>query len=76
MTIIVNGSSPVKEITFGQATKFSLDNYYEILKQKAGQLAAGELLQLKVIADTIDLSADETILASKEGILGFHILTC
>lgn len=71
MTIIVNGSSPVKEITFGQATKFSLDNYYEILKEKAGQLAAGELLQLKVVADTIDLTSDENILASKGGYTWF-----
>lgn len=71
MTILINSSSPIKEITFGQAMKFSLDNYYEILKMKAGQLAAGELLQLKVIADTIDLTADDKIPASQGGYAWF-----
>lgn len=69
MTIVVKAASPIQEITFGQAMKLSLDNYYDILKQKAGQLGAQEFLQLKVVADTIDLSTEE--IASKGGYVWF-----
>lgn len=69
MTIIIRRDSPVKDITFGEAMEVSLNNYYDVLKAKAGQLGAGQFLQLKVIADTIDISREE--LSSKGGYVWF-----
>lgn len=69
MTILIKVSSPIKDITFGQGMLVSLDHYYDILKQKAGQLGAQEFLQLKVIADTIDLSSED--LTSNGGYVWF-----
>ncbi len=48
--------SPVKEVTFGQALKLSLDNYYDVLKTQVGGLGTEEYLQLKLVADPVDLS--------------------
>lgn len=52
-------SSPVRDVTFGSAMKISLDHYYDLLKQQAGGLQAEEFLQLKLAADTLDLSDDK-----------------
>lgn len=49
-------SSPVKDVTFGTALKISLDNYYDLLKTQVGGLATEEYLQLKLVADIVDLS--------------------
>lgn len=49
-------SSPIRDITFGEALKVSLDNYYDLLKAQVGSLKADEFLQLKLVADTIDIS--------------------
>lgn len=49
-------SSPLKEIPFGEALKISLDNYYDLLKAQVGGLGAEEYLQLKLVADTVDIS--------------------
>lgn len=49
--------SPIKDVTFGQALKISLDNYYDILKAQVGGLATNEYLQLKAVADPIDISS-------------------
>src|SRR4051812_21079287 len=48
--------SPIKEIPFGDALKISLDNYYDLLKTQIGGLNADEFLQLKLVADSLDLS--------------------
>lgn len=55
--------SPVKEISFGDALKISLDNYYDLPKTNIGGLATEEYIQLKQAADIVDLSPNE--LASK-----------
>ncbi|KIO50268.1 hypothetical protein [Nitrosospira sp. NpAV] len=49
--------SPVKDITFGDATQLTLDNYYDVLKLHVGTLQKEEYLQLKVAADTLDISS-------------------
>ncbi|MFM0687315.1 hypothetical protein PQQ77_15145 [Paraburkholderia strydomiana] len=51
--------SPVQDITFGTALKITLDNYYDLLKTQVGGLKTDEFLQLKLVADTIDLSLDK-----------------
>lgn len=51
--------SPVKPVDFGTALKFSLDNYYDLLKTQVGGLKADEFLQLKLVADTIDISPEK-----------------
>ncbi|WP_332819949.1 hypothetical protein [Sphingopyxis sp.] len=48
--------SPIQDVSFGTALKISLDNYYDLLKAQVGGLATEEYLQLKLVADTIDLS--------------------
>lgn len=48
--------SPVKEVRFGSALNLSLDHYYDLLKGKIGKLESDEFLQLKLVADSIDLS--------------------
>lgn len=52
-------ASPVQDVTFGQALKFSLDNYYDLLKTQVGGLEVDEFLQLKLVADSLDLSQDK-----------------
>ncbi|MGV1957776.1 hypothetical protein ACQZ5G_14825 [Agrobacterium sp. 22-214-1] len=49
-------ASPVREVDFGTALKISLDNYYDLLKTTIGGLGAQEFLQLKLVADTVDIS--------------------
>src|SRR3974377_1168414 len=49
-------SSPVQDVTFGQALSISLNNYYDLLKGQVGTLAADEYIQLKLVADAIDIS--------------------
>jgi hypothetical protein len=49
-------NSPVQPVTFGDAMQISLNNYYDILKANAGSLGANELLQLKLVADIIDIT--------------------
>ena len=56
--------SPIKEVPFGEALKLSLDNYYDLLKEKVGSLAAEEYIQLKLVADVLDLSDEK---AASEG---------
>lgn len=60
----VNSTSPVVDVTFGQALKISLDNYYDLLKASVGGLKANEYLQLKLVADPVDISDDD---AAKKG---------
>jgi hypothetical protein len=48
--------SPVKDVQFGEALKISLNNYYDLLKTQVGGLVAEEVIQLKLVADTIDIS--------------------
>jgi hypothetical protein len=49
-------TSPIQEVKFGTALKISLDNYYDLLKEQIGKLNAEEYLQLKLVADSIDIS--------------------
>jgi len=51
-----NFNDPVSDITFGQGMQISLNNYYDILKAQAGGLGVGEFLQLKLVADSVDIS--------------------
>lgn len=62
-------SSPVRDISFGQALNLSLDSYYDLLKGQVASLQADEFLQLKLVADMIDLSVDEK--ASKGGYIWY-----
>lgn len=52
-------SSPVQEVKFGTALKISLDNYYDLLKTQVGGLNTDEYLQLKLVADSIDITNRE-----------------
>lgn len=61
--------SPVQDVTFGQALSISLDNYYDLLKKQVGGLKADEYLQLKLVADTIDISKE--VKASEHGYVWF-----
>jgi len=49
----------VRDIPFGQAIKISLDNYYDLLKTNVGSLQAEEFLQLKLVADPLDINQDQ-----------------
>ena len=51
--------SPVVPIELGQALKISLDNYYDLLKTTVGGLQAEEYLQLKLVADPLDISDEK-----------------
>jgi len=51
-----NTNSPVLPVPFGDAMKISLNNYYDVLKQNIGGLGASEFLQLKSVADIVDIS--------------------
>ena len=50
---------PVQDITFGQALTISLNNYYDLLKTQVGGLKANEFLQLKLVADLVDISPEK-----------------
>ena len=60
--------SPVAPVTLGQASKISLDHYYDLLKSNAAGLQADEYLQLKITADVVDIS---TAKASEGGYAWF-----
>lgn len=49
-------SSPVRDVDFGTALAISLNNYYDLLKLQVGGLRADEFLQLKLVADSVDIS--------------------
>ena len=48
--------SPIKDVTFGEGMEISFDHYYELLKNQTGSLGAKEFLQIKLVADGIDIS--------------------
>ena len=48
-------NSPVQPISLGEAMKFSLDNYYDVLKARVGTLQSTELLQLQLNANPIEV---------------------
>lgn len=52
-------TSQVLPVPFGQALKISLDNYYDLLKAQVGGLGSQEFLQLKLVADPVDISAEK-----------------
>lgn len=64
--------SPVEDISLPQALSITLDNYYDLLKAQVGSLQAGEYLQLKLVADLLDLSVDKK--ASLGGYIYFSYL--
>lgn len=49
-------ANPIQDIEFGTALKISLDNYYDLLKLKIGNLGSNEFLQLKLFADSVDIN--------------------
>lgn len=51
--------SPIKDVPFGEALKVSLNNYYDLLKNQVGGLATEEYLQLKLVADAVDVSEEK-----------------
>lgn len=51
--------NPIKDITFGSALNITLNNYYDLLKNQVGGLATEEYLQLKLVADTLDISEEK-----------------
>jgi len=48
--------SQVQPIQISEALSISLNNYYDLLKQQVGGLAANEFLQLKLVADPVDVN--------------------
>jgi hypothetical protein len=50
-------SDPVQVVPINAALSVSLNNYYDLLKNQVGGLAAQEFLQLKLVADPVDLSS-------------------
>ena len=52
-------TSPIVPITMPQAAKLSLDNYYDLLKLNAASLQANEFLQLRIVAEPVDISNDK-----------------
>src|SRR5579872_2440239 len=54
--LYTNADSPIQPISFGDAMQISLNNYYDLLKVQAGGLGANEFLQLKLVADAVDIS--------------------
>ncbi|WP_035613831.1 hypothetical protein [Haloferula sp. BvORR071] len=52
-----HASSQVRPIPISGALQFTLSNYYDLLKLKVGSLNADEFVQLKLVADPVDLSA-------------------
>jgi len=54
--------NPVQDVTFGEGMQISFDHYYDLLKNQTGSLGSKEFLQLKLVADGIDISP-----STKEG---------
>lgn len=48
--------NPIREVTLNSALNISLDNYYDLIKAQVGGLRSDEFLQLKLVADTVDIS--------------------
>ncbi|MBS0206782.1 MAG: hypothetical protein JSS49_28240 [Planctomycetes bacterium] len=48
--------SSVQPVALSEALKISLNNYYDILKNQVGGLGSDEFLQLKLVADPIDIN--------------------
>ncbi|WP_207434661.1 hypothetical protein [Sabulibacter ruber] len=48
--------SPIQDVPFGTAMQTSLNNYYDLLKAQAASLNTQEFLQLKLVADPVDVS--------------------
>lgn len=48
---------PVQNVPINTALSVSLNNYYDILKNQIGGLGSNEFLQLKLVADPVDISA-------------------
>lgn len=48
--------NPIQDVPFGTALKISLDHYYDILRANVGNLGSEEYLQLKLVADAVDIS--------------------
>lgn len=51
--------SQVVPISLGSALNTTLDNYYDLLKNQLGGLQSEEYLQLKLVADPVDISAEK-----------------
>jgi hypothetical protein len=51
--------NPIRDVDFGTALNISLDNYYDLLKAQMGGLKTDEFLQLKLVADSIDISPNK-----------------
>jgi hypothetical protein len=49
----------VNPISLGSALSTTLNNYYDLLKNQIGGLQADEFLQLKLVADPVDISDDK-----------------
>src|SRR4051812_13609540 len=49
----------VVPVPLSAALNTSLDNYYDLLKAKIGGLQAEEFLQLKLVADPVDISDEK-----------------
>jgi hypothetical protein len=52
-------TSPVQPVSFSAALNISLNNYYDLLKAQVGGLAANEFLQLKLVADPVNISGKD-----------------
>jgi len=50
---------PVQNVSINTALSVSLNNYYDLLKNQIRGLAAQEFLQLKLVADPVDLSTKD-----------------
>jgi hypothetical protein len=51
--------SEVRPIELSEALKASLNNYYDLLKTQVGGLGADEFLQLKLVADVVDIDDEK-----------------
>ena len=60
---------PVRPVPINTALSVSLNNYYDILKNQIGGLQEEEYLQLKLVADPIDVSATDYPWFSYYGLL-------
>ena len=47
--------SQVRPVSLPDALSITLDNYYDLLKSQVGGLGADEFLQLKLVADPVDI---------------------
>jgi len=52
-------SDQVLPVPINAALKITLNNYYDLLKSNVGGLQASEFLQLKLVADPVDISSKD-----------------